>query len=222
MKLKILAFIGILLLAGFVVACSKSTPEHPKSEPSNTAQQPESVKEPTATVPAVSHEPNHDSNKDEIPSAVKAAFPEAQTISTQHKDLTPEQISSIEKNSGAKFTSNDFHSYIAYGSQGGKRTQLGAATLVDIEGTGEPIQLVVVYSNDIVIKKVVPVKGNGDVTSPTFLNQFIGKDHDQAFQVGKDIKFSSKNQNAAQAVAHAVKRDILAMQAIYGKPHSHH
>ena len=83
------------------------------------------------------------------------------------------------------------------------------------------MQLVVVYTNDIEIKKVTPVKGSGDVATPAFLDQFVGKDHDQPFHVDKDIKYTGSSKAAAEAVAHALKRDILAMQTLYGKAHSH-
>ena len=202
--------VGLLLLAGLATACSKQEPT--PSATSNTASKP-------ATANA--NQPTTTGKEEDTPAAVKAAFPDAQTISKQHEDLSASQIASIEKGSGAKLGDTDFHSFVAYGTKDGKRAQLGAATLVDVTGASEPMQLVVVYTNDIEIKKVTPVKGSGDVASPMFLDQFVGKDHDQPFHVDKDIKYSGNNKAAAEAVAHALKRDILAMQTLYGKAHTH-
>jgi len=211
---KTVFLVSLLLLAAIMTACSKEEPGQPTS---NTAPKPATANanQPagTATQPA--------GKDDETPAGVKAAFADAQTISKQHKDLTAGQIASIEKGSGAKLGDTDFHSFVAYGMQNGKRAQLGAATVVDVTGAGEPMQLIVVYTNDIEIKKVTPVKGSGDVATPAFLDQFVGKDHDQKFHVGEDIKYSGSNKAAAEAVTHALKRDILAMQTLYGKAHSH-
>jgi hypothetical protein len=157
-----------------------------------------------------------EANSDEVPAEVKAAFPEAASVTLQHKDLTARQIASIEKDSGAKIGGVDFYSFVAHD---GSHKEVGVATLTDVEGAGSPVRLVVVYTTDLKIKKVTPAKGSGDVVSPAFLDQFVGKDHQSKFHVGDDIKYDGPNQDGAQAVAHAVKRDVLAMQALYGKAH---
>jgi hypothetical protein len=210
---KTVFLVSLVLLAVIITACSKQ--EQPTNSNSATKPATANANQPagTATQPA--------GKDDETPAAVKAAFPDAQTITKQHKDLTAGQIASIEKESGTKLGDTDFHNFVAYGMQNGKRAQLGAATVVDVTGAGEPMQLVVVYTNDIEIKKVTPVKGSGDVSTAAFLDQFVGKDHDLPFQVGKDIKYTGSNKAAAEAVTHALKRDILAMQTLYGKAHSH-
>lgn len=175
---------------------------------------------PNRLVLAINHEGQHEGDHEGVPATIKAAFPNAE-IKKQHKDLTPSQISSIEKGSGSKLNDTDVHTFVAYGTESGKHTQLGAATVADVSGAGEPIQLAIIYTNDITIKKIAPIKGSSDVTYSTFLDQFAGKDHDQPFHVGQDIEYSGKNKNAAEAVAHALKRDILTMQMLYGNAHSH-
>jgi hypothetical protein len=223
MKIKVIALIGVLFIAVFVAACSQPESNKPaKTETKTEPAKDSTAKDSTATAPPASHDTGHASGgKEETPDAVKAAFPEAQSITMQHKDLTASHVSALEKDYGVKVKPTDFHTFVAYGTGSGKRTQLGAATIVDVEGTGEPAQLVVIYSNDIVIKKVTPVKGSSDVVSPSFLNQFVEKNHDQPFQVGKDIKYNGNNKAAAEAVANAIKHDILSMQMLYGKAHSH-
>jgi hypothetical protein len=88
-------------------------------------------------------------------------------------------------------------------------------------GQGQPVQLVVVYKNDGAIKKVVAAIGNITAASAAFLDQFVGKGHHDEFHVGGDITYSGSNITAAEAVAHALKRDVLIMQALYGKAHGH-
>lgn len=190
MRLKVLAFASLLAFGAAGTGCGE--------RPSNTT---------TKSVDA-----------NEVPTEAKAAFPEAQTVTAQHKELTSEQIASIEKKSGAKLSGEDFHSFVAHDSS---RKQLGLATLTDVEGSGSTVRLLVVYTNDLKVKKVTPVEGSGDVVSLAFLGQFAGKDHDQPFHVGEDVEYGGKNRVAAEAVAHALKRDVLAMQALYGKTHGH-
>lgn len=42
-----------------------------------------------------------------------------------------------------------------------------------------------------------------------------------AGMLNKDIRYQGSNQKAAEAVTKAIKRDILSMQMLYGKAHSH-
>lgn len=219
MRRKRFVLVGLMMFAALSAACSNPGTE--KVANSNTAPRAEAAKNSNAVDNANSNDGKAEAAGDEAPAAVKAAFPDAQSITKQHKDLTASQIASIEKESGAKLGDTDFHNYVAYGTKDGKRAQLGAATVVDVQGAGEPVQLAVVYTNDIAIKSIAPIKGSGDFLSPTFLGQFAGKDHDEKFHVGEDLKYSGSNKVAAEAVAHALKRDILAMQTLYGKAHGH-
>lgn len=219
MRLKALTFAG--LLAGAV--CSGQRPEqqpgantNQASSPSNAATEPGNVNESAGT--------GHDKNaaggghEDEVPAAVKAAFPEARSVHAEHKDLTAKQIASIEKDSGAKLEGADFHSFVAHDAS---EKQVGVATLTDVEGAGGPLRLLVLYTDEMKIKRVTPVEGGGDVASPAFLGQFEGLGHDDAFHVGEDLKYNGGNRAAAEAVARAVKRDVLAVQTLYGKKHGH-
>ncbi|MBI3652706.1 MAG: hypothetical protein HY231_16915 [Acidobacteria bacterium] len=219
MKWKRFVLVGVLMVAAFGAACSSQGTD--KMANANTAPKTDKAKNTNTGSPATHSDEKSAAAGEETPPAVKAAFPDAQSITELHKDLTAGQIATIEKESGAKLGDTDFHNYVAYGTKDGKRAQLGAATVVEVQGADEPVQLVVVYSNDIAIKSVAAVKGSGDVVAPGFLAQFIGKDHDEKFHVGEDLKYSGSHKAAAEAVAHALKRDILAMQTLYGKAHGH-
>ena len=188
MRLRVFVFTSLGVATSLSLACSKQSSEHQ----SNTTARADNRNSSSA-------------NKDAVLSAVKSAFPETQTVTAQQKDLTDSQIASIEKESGSKLSGKEFHSFAAYDSS---HKQVGTATIIDVEGQGQPIQLVVVHKNDGAIKKVVAAKGSSDVASAAFLDQFEGKSHHDAFHVGGDI-------------THALKRDVLAMQALYGKAHGH-
>ena len=212
MRANIITIAVLLILAAVTTACSKPAPE----QTSNSAARTDNKNNQAAS--NLNKNSAGEASNNEVPAEVKAAFPEAASVTIQHKDLTTKQIASIEKDSGAKIGGVDFHSFVAHDSS---HKQIGAATLTDVEGAGGPVRLVVVYTNDGNIKKITPVTGSGDVVSAAFLDQFVGKGHHGKFHVGDDIKYDGPNQAAAQAVAHAVKRDVLAMHTLYGKEHGH-
>ncbi len=211
MRSKFIALIIFLALAAAGAACSKPASE----QSSNTAAQNRNRNESAAA--STNANVAGPVSEEEVIAQVKTAFPDAQSVTPQNKELTSEQVASVEKDSGATLASKDFRSFVAHD---GSHKQLGAATLTSAQGAGNA-QLLVIYTNDGKIKKVLPVRGSGDTSSAAFLDQFAGKDHTAAFHVGDDIKYDGSDKPAAEAVAHAIKRDLLAMHALYGKEHGH-
>ncbi|MBA2339545.1 MAG: hypothetical protein H0V88_04050 [Pyrinomonadaceae bacterium] len=152
---------------------------------------------------------------DDIPASVRAALPDAQSITKQHKDLTPAQISSIEQETGGKVPDTDHHSYLAFSTSGGARRQTGAATVVEVNGK----QMVVVYESRNGLPFIKEVRAEG--VAQTFLDQFKGKGHDDKFQIGGDLKAQGVDEATAKAIASAIRVDATTMQTLYGSAHSH-
>ena len=207
MKTIIVLRIGILgLLALFGGACSSG------SAPANSAG--------TNRAPNTANAGHSNSapakTEDETPAVVKAALPDAQSFTTQHKDVPQDAMAEIEKDTGAKVPATDHHSYLAFSTAGGKRTQIGAATVVKAGGK----DIVIIYENKAGSPAIKEVRAEG--VSPDFLKQFAGKGHDDVFSVGNDIKVAGGVDDAtAKAIAQAVRVDSLTMQALYGAAHSH-
>lgn len=199
--------IGALgLLAGFAGACSSG------SAPSNTASPNRAAN--TANAGTSNSAPAK--TDDEAPAVVKAALPDAQSFTTQHKDVPTDAMAEIEKDTGAKVPDADHHSYLAFSTAGGKRTQIGAATVVKAGGK----DIVIIYENKAGSPAIKDVRAEG--VSPDFLKQFAGKGHDDIFSVGNDIKVAGGVDDAtAKAIALAVRIDSLTMQALYGAAHAH-
>ena len=153
-----------------------------------------------------------------IPASVKSIFSGAETITLQHRDLSPADITAIEKASAAAWSGDkDFHLYLAIGTAQGKRSQMGAATVLEnVAGVGE---LTVAYDNDLKVTKVIAGRQSGDATSPAFLGQFAGKSHDDPIKLGQDVKYSGSNRASATAITDAVRRVTATMQHLYGKAH---
>ena len=152
------------------------------------------------------------------PESVRKSFPSAQTFTRQHHDLQGADIFAIEKASGTAWAGHkDFHTYFAIGTTNGRRAQLGAATIMEnVGGAGD---LTIAYDNDLKITKIATSKTGTITTSRGFLNQFIGKGHDDPITLGKDIKYPGSDRVTAIAITLAVKRATHAMQHFYGGTH---
>lgn len=193
----LLTLILASLLAGFAAACatSENTNTGPVTNTANTAPKPAA--------------------KDDVPPSVHAAFPDAQSITKDHKDLTPAQIAEIEKESGSKPPDTDHHAYLAFATSGGARKQIGAASEVEVNGK----HVVIVYESRNGLPYIKEVRTDG--VAPAFLDQFKGKGHDDKYQIGQDLKAQGVDDATAKAIASAVHVDILTMQALYGTSHTH-
>lgn len=152
---------------------------------------------------------------DDIPAPVHAAFPDAQSITKQHRDLTAAQIAEIEKETGSKLDDTDHHSYLAFSIVGGARKQIGAATVVEANGK----HMVVVYESRNGLPFIKEVRADG--FAQAFLDQFKGKGHDDKFEVGQDLKAQGVDEPTAKEAAAAIHRDIMTMETLYGSAHSH-
>ena len=153
--------------------------------------------------------------EDETPALVKAAFPDAQSFTKQHKDISKEQIASIEKETKAKLPDTDHHSYVAFSTAGGARKQIGAATIVKANGK----DILIIYDNKDGRPFVKEIRAEG--ISSDFLKQFAGKNHDDKFLIGGDLKANGVDDTTAKAIAEAVRVDAMTMQTLYGAPDKH-
>jgi len=151
----------------------------------------------------------------DAPASVRAALPDAQSITTQHKDISDSQVASIEKETGTKVADKDHHSYLAFSTAGGTRKQTGAATLVKANGK----ELVVIYESRNGVPYIREVRAEG--MPQAFLDQFKGKGHDDKFEVGGDLKTGGADDATARAAAAAIRQDAVIMQTLYGGKHSH-
>lgn len=154
-------------------------------------------------------------SEDDTPASVKAAFPDAQTFTKQHKDIPKDQIATIEKETNAKVPDTDHHSYVAFSTAGGARKQIGAASIVKAAGK----DVLIIYDNKEGRPFVKEIRSDG--MSGDFLKQFAGKNHDDKFQIGADIKALGVDEAMAKAVAEAVRVDAMTMQTLYGAPDKH-
>jgi len=207
--MKYIAIVTILSLVGLAGACASS--------PETTTKTTNAVATNTATNAASNAATTNAAPKsdNDAPASVKAVFPDAQSFTTQHKDVPADKIASIEKDTDSKVPDKDHHSYLAFSTAGGARKQVGAATVVKVGGR----DVIIVYDNKDGSPIIKEVRADG-VPAP-FLAQFAGKGHDNDLLLGADIKASGANEAQAKAITEAVRVDVLTMQALYGSAHKH-
>lgn len=207
--MKIFAFLAIASLSsaiGLTTACSTATNTINTNQTKPVVNSANTVAANTATAPKTD---------EDAPAAVKAAFPDAQSFTKQHKDIPKDAIIDMEKDSGGKVPDTDHHSYLAFSTAGGARKQIGAATVVQAGGK----EFVVVYENKNGSPFIKEVRGEG-VPAP-FLAQFAGKGHDDKLKIGSDLKANGLDDATAKAIAIAIQIDALTMQNLYGSAHAH-
>lgn len=200
---KITVFIIIVLSFAIGLAAACSSGSNTATTTSN-ANQTKTTNAPNNTVAPKTDE--------DVPASVKAAFPDAQSFSKQHKDIPKAEIAEIEKESGGKLPDTDHHSYLAFSTAGGARKQIGAATVVTAGGK----DFVVVYENKDGKPYIKEIRADG--VSADFLKQFVGKGHDDKFQVKA---LGGVDDATTKAIAQAVHIDILTMQMLYGAEDKH-
>ncbi len=204
--MKILIFVTVITASLLSLACSGgSTNTSPNTATANKAPA-NSTAANNAAPPA---------KADEVPASVKAALPGAQTFTAMHKELTDAQIASIEKDTSGKVTEKDHHSYPGFSTVNGTKTQLGSVTIVKAAGK----EILVVYENKEGSPSIKEIKAEG--VPAGFLSQFTGKGHDDDLLLGADIKANGAKDDLAKAITDAVRIDVLSMQALYGKAHTH-
>ncbi len=200
----------ILILSAIAVSLSIASACSSSPETATTNRTANTTTANTATTNAA-----NTTKADDTPAAVKAVFPDAQSFTTQHKDVPADKIASIEKDTSSKVPDKDHHSYLAFSTAGGARKQIGAATVVKADGK----DVIIVYDNKDGSPVIKEVRADG-VPAP-FLAQFAGKGHDNDLLLGADIKASGANEAQAKAITEAVRVDVLTMQALYGAAHKH-
>ncbi len=209
-KFTILSLAVLSFVVSLAAACSSG------SDPATTTTNTTTNNQTTATKTNTNVPTNtaHGSD-DEIPASVKAAFADAQSFTKQHKDIPQNSIAEIEKDTGGRVPDKDHHSYLAFATTGGKRTQIGAATVVKAGGK----DVVIVYENKGGMPTIKEVRSEG--VPAAFLAQFAGKGHDDKFAVGGDVKANGADEATAKAIAQAVRIDSMTMQTLYGAAHTH-
>lgn len=204
-------FLSVIVLAFAALLASACSSPVSNTTTTNSANQAAPTNANTANNAATTAKTDEDA-----PASVRAVFPDAQSFTKQHKDIPAEKITSIEKDTGGKVPDKDHHSYLAFATKDGKRTQIGAATIIKADGK----EMIVIYESKNGMPTIKEVRADG--VAKEFLAQFAGKNHDTKIKFGEDIKaLGGVSEGQAKEIAQAVRIDVLSMEALYGAAHTH-
>ena len=149
--------------------------------------------------------------------ALKRAFQDSQTVVSEKKTLTPDQMKRIQKQTGAKVPKETWTFYL--GKTGNKID--GYAVIDHQVGKTEPITYMTVISPEGTVQKVdvlVYRETHGsEVRHKRFLKQYHGKKSDNPIRVGQDIDNVSGATLSSRAMSIGVKRSLLLWETFYGK-----
>ncbi len=213
-KILAIAFVGSI--TAFAAGCSSSSDSNQPNANTTTVTNSTSGTNTASTAPHNSEPAKGGATTGEdIPANVRAALPDAQSFTKQHKDLSSAQIAAIQRETGSKVPDTDHHSYLAFSNSSGTRQQIGAVTVVKAGGK----EMVIVYENRGGKPYIKEVRAEG--VPQSFLDQFKGKGHDDKYKIGQDLKAQAIDDATARDAAEAVRVDIMTMQTLYGAPDKH-
>jgi thiamine biosynthesis lipoprotein len=148
--------------------------------------------------------------------ALRIIFATSDEVIQDKKQLTPEQKSKIEKDSGSSFNKLDWTFFIA--KTGGK---IDGYAVVDNEiGKTDPITFLTAITPDGRVKEVEILvyreSHGGEVKEVAFRKQFRNKGSVDPIRVNQDIKNISGATLSSGAMSRGVKRGLLLWKTFYG------
>ena len=147
-----------------------------------------------------------------------AIFPEARKFVQRNPVLTPDQITSIEKELGVKLQVEDlnptFHIPIS-----DKKKPMGLVLFADANGPLGVIKGAVGLDmrGKVVKVEIYEHKESNAIAGEEFLKQFVGMGIDDAFKVGVDVDAIDGHEDASNAVALIPKKTLVMSYALYRK-----
>lgn len=160
--------------------------------------------------------------------ALKTMFPDADTVVTDDKELTPDQVEAIKGQLGGKWTlyesgsksedSEETDSVAFYfGSKADAKT--GVAVVEVQPGKWGPVKYIVAMDlagkvTNLAVMSYIEQRGR-PISTKRFLGQFIGKTSESLIQVGRDVDAVSGATISSRASAFAVKKVIALYEAVY-------
>jgi len=143
--------------------------------------------------------------------AVKIALPNAASVSTEVKQLSPEQRAALRHKSGLPFPEPQYKFFVGRAKRDGKA--IGYAVIMNEIGKEEFITFIVGVNTkgevgEVAILEYRETRG-WEVRDKRFMHQFHGKKSTDSIQVDRDITNSTGATLSAHAIARGVKKALL-------------
>ena len=147
-----------------------------------------------------------------------AIFPKAKKFVQRSAVLTPEKITTIEKELGTKLRAEDLKP-IFYIPLNDKKKPMGLVLFSDIKGPRGVIEGAVGLDMKGKVVKVAIYEHNETdaITDEKFLKQFVGMGIDDTFEVGEGVETIDGHEAASGAVALIPKKTLVMSYALFLK-----
>ena len=149
--------------------------------------------------------------------AVKIALPNAASVSTEVKQLSPEQRAALQHKSRLPFSEPQYKFFVGRDKKDGKA--VGYAVIMNEIGKEEFITFIVGVNTkgevgEVAILEYRETRG-WEVRDKRFMHQFHGKKSTDSIQVDRDITNSTGATLSAHAIARGVKKALLLTEIFY-------
>lgn len=155
--------------------------------------------------------------KEEAESSVKSTFGEETKFSFEKFKLPIELKNSIEKETQQKFFRDEVYLWKVAKAD----SVLGFAILDNVLGKAMPITFLVIFDNEgqVLSSEIIKYREayGGQVGNKNWNEQFIGKNAESSFIVGKDIDGISGATISVNSVSKGIKKLCLLAKAIKDK-----
>lgn len=145
-------------------------------------------------------------------------FPKAKKFVQRSAVLTPAKSAAIEKELGTKLRAED-QKPIFYIPMNEKKKPMGLVLFVDVQGPRGVIDGAVGLDmkGKVVKVKVYNHNESDAITADKFLEQFIGMDIDNTFNIGEDVTAVKGHEAASEAIALLPKKTLAMSYALFLK-----
>ena len=148
--------------------------------------------------------------------ALSKLMPEAETVITEQKSLTPESAKQLEETLGKRVKDREYTFLI--GMKQEKPT--GYATILDMVGKERPITFMVVINPDGTVRAaevlVYRESQGSEIRSTRFMRQFERKTIRSLLRPGRDIDVITGATLSSRSTAYVVKKALALVNLFYG------
>jgi hypothetical protein len=212
--------LGVALVGVTLAGCGQNnTGETTTAQaPAPDAQTGATVQTETAATTGAVKADDHDA---EIRATLGKFFPGAE-LAAKPFPFDDNSAAHMGEEAGVKFTGKEKDWQVFEATANGKRVGLGVMTHSALPD-GKDMHIAFGVNPQFAISHVTALDAPNNDKAQTFVRQMVGKNHDAAFKVGKDLKaVSGLSPQVAQIAADAVHKGIFILEENFNPLHSEH
>ena len=209
--------LGAALLGVTLAGCGSNTGD------TTTAQAPSAQTETpqTGNAPTDAGAKAGDDHDAEIEATISKYFPGA-TLVKKPFPFNDTAAAHLSGAAGVKFTGDEGEWQVYEATKEGQRVGLAMMTHSALPD-GKDMHIAFAVNPEFAISYVTALDAPNNAQMQTFTKQLVGKNHDAAFKVGKDIKVTpGVSPQLGQIVAHAVHKGVVILEENFNPSHSAH